>query len=103
MPSFVLRRRQSDLRLAVSEAVTNAVVHAFRSRPRAEGQITVSLTVRAPELKLVVRDNGDGMAPRDDSPGLGLGLPLISSLAHQMDHRRPAEGGTELWMCFRLM
>jgi hypothetical protein len=44
------------------------------------------------------------MAPRDDSPGLGLGLPLIRHLADQFDHRSPPNGvGTELWMRFTLV
>jgi serine/threonine-protein kinase RsbW len=50
-----------------------------------------------------VTDDGSGMAPRDDSPGIGLGLPLIRHLADQFEHRRPPGNvGTELWMHFRL-
>ena len=42
------------------------------------------------------------MAPRDDSPGLGLGLPLIRRVADGFDHREPPDGGSELWMRFTL-
>ena len=43
------------------------------------------------------------MAPRNDSPGIGLGLPLIRHLTDQFEHRRaPGSVGTELWMRFRL-
>jgi serine/threonine-protein kinase RsbW/stage II sporulation protein AB (anti-sigma F factor) len=92
----------SDVRLAVSEAVTNAVVHAFRGR--AHGTVVVSMTVHDAEwVEVRVTDDGSGMAPRDDSPGLGLGLPLIRHLTDQFDYRRPAGSvGTELWMRFRL-
>jgi anti-sigma regulatory factor (Ser/Thr protein kinase) len=95
--------RLTDIRLAISEAVTNAVVHAFRGQGE-PGTVNVSVRIGAEErqLELVVRDNGSGMAPRDDSPGLGLGLPLIRHLADQFDHHEPAQGGTELWMCFKL-
>jgi serine/threonine-protein kinase RsbW len=91
-----------DVRLAVSEAVTNAVVHAFRG-PGDDGTIIVAVTVREDEwIDVTVTDNGSGMAPRDDSPGLGLGLPLIGHVADQFDHRRPSEAsGTEVWMRFR--
>ena len=91
----------SGVRLAVSEAVTNAVVHAFRERP--EGTVTVSVSLREPEwLELRVTDDGSGMAPRGDSPGLGLGLPLMRHLADQFEIRRPPGGaGTELWIRFR--
>jgi serine/threonine-protein kinase RsbW/stage II sporulation protein AB (anti-sigma F factor) len=91
----------TDVRLAVSEAVTNAVVHAFRGCDE-PGTLIVTATVRAGEwIEVYVTDDGAGMAPRDDSPGLGLGLPLIRHLADQFDHRRPSTGvGTELWMRF---
>jgi anti-sigma regulatory factor (Ser/Thr protein kinase) len=91
----------SDVRLAVSEAVTNAVVHAFRGREDA-GTVIVTACVRDREwIEVLVTDYGSGMAPRDDSPGVGLGIPLIRRLADQVDHRRPPEGvGTELRMRF---
>ena len=61
----------SDIRLAVSEALGNAVVHAFRGR--ADGTMIASVTMGASEwVEVRVTDDGSGMAPRDDSPGLGL-------------------------------
>jgi serine/threonine-protein kinase RsbW len=94
--------RLEDLRLAISEAVTNAVVHAFRLQDR-PGTVTVSVDVTLDELvEAVVRDDGAGMTSRADSPGLGLGLGLISSVADAVEQRLPADGaGFELWMCFR--
>ena len=101
--SGVPDRRVGDLRLAISEAVTNAVVHAFRL-PAQPGAVTVAVDVTAGEMaQVVVRDDGMGMSPRSDSPGLGLGLSLIASVADQVEHRVPGGGdGFELWMCFRL-
>ena len=60
-----------DIRLAVSEAVRNAVVHAFRGR--ADGTVIGSVTMDDPEWVERVTDDGSGMAPRDDSPGSGSG------------------------------
>jgi anti-sigma regulatory factor (Ser/Thr protein kinase) len=91
----------SDVGLAVSEAVTNAVVHAFRDRTE-PGTVSVTVTVADAALEIVVRDDGSGMLPRDDSPGLGLGLPLIRRVAEGFDHHEPPDGGTELWMRFAL-
>jgi signal transduction histidine kinase len=51
---------------------------------------------------VTVRDNGCGMQPRADSPGAGLGLPLIASLADSFSVSVPPEGGTELSMTFPL-
>ena len=94
--------RLSDVEVAVSEAVTNAVVHAFREVGE-RGTLMVAVAVREQEwIDVRVTDDGSGMAPRDDSPGLGLGLPLIRHFADQFDHRRPPGGvGTELWMRFK--
>jgi serine/threonine-protein kinase RsbW/stage II sporulation protein AB (anti-sigma F factor) len=50
-------------------------------------------------LRIVIADSGIGMTPRTDSPGLGLGLPLISQLADSIQVRT-AEDGTEIHMSF---
>jgi serine/threonine-protein kinase RsbW len=89
----------ADIRLAVSEAVTNAVVHAFRDRTE-PGIVSVGVTVDDGRIEIVVRDDGSGMAPRDDSPGLGLGLSLIRRITESFDHRAAPDGGTELSMRF---
>lgn len=93
----------ADMQLAISEAVTNAVVHAFRGQERA-GIVTVSVQVRANDMaEVIVRDDGMGMSRRPDSPGLGLGLALIARMADHVEHRSPPDGaGFELWMSFRL-
>ena len=92
-----------ELRLAISEAVTNAVVHAFREQDL-PGTVTVTVDVTVHEfVEAVVRDDGIGMSARTDSPGLGLGLGLIASVADTVEHRAPADGvGFELYMRFRL-
>jgi stage II sporulation protein AB (anti-sigma F factor) len=92
-----------DLRLAISEAVTNSVIHAFRTQDR-PGTLTVTVDVTLNELvEAVVRDDGMGMSSRGDSPGLGLGLGLIASVADAVEQRLPGDGvGFELSMRFRL-
>lgn len=87
-----------DLTLAVTEAVTNSVIHAFIGRE--PGIVRVTVSTAADELTVVVADNGRGMQPRADSPGLGLGLPTIGRLAAHVDMREAPGGGTELSMTF---
>lgn len=87
--------------LCVSEAVTNVVMHAYRE---GGGSGAVEVEAHRPNgyLCLYVRDEGCGMRPRADSPGLGLGLPLISQVASAVEYRTPSDGGTELVMRFDL-
>jgi serine/threonine-protein kinase RsbW len=87
--------------LCVSEAVSNAVVHAYRKLGHSG---PVEVEARRPEgyLCVYVRDQGSGLRRREDSPGLGLGLPLITQTAAELDLRRPRDGGTEVLMRFKL-
>jgi len=83
--------RAADVALAVTEAVTNAVVHAYRDG--ATGQVRVVACPRADGLLVVVRDYGCGMQPNPGSPGAGLGLAVIGALAGEMNIERPEDGG----------
>lgn len=98
----ITQARAEDIGLAISEAVTNVVVHAYR-RQMEPGAVYVSAVATRDWIALRVVDDGIGSAPRSDSPGIGLGLPLISRLADQVElRRRPDRDGTELWMRFRM-
>jgi anti-sigma regulatory factor (Ser/Thr protein kinase)/PAS domain-containing protein len=88
----------ADIALAVSELVTNAIMHGFVDRP--PGTIRAEASAGLEELVIVVSDDGRGMQPRSDSPGLGLGLPLIGQLATTVDLRQSAGGGAELCVTF---
>ena len=88
----------SSLKLAVSEAATNAVVHAYRA---SEGHLQVRAEVVDADLVVVVTDTGSGLAPRDDSPGLGLGMPLMASVTKRF-RVVTKERGTEVHMAFAL-
>jgi anti-sigma regulatory factor (Ser/Thr protein kinase) len=90
----------SDIRLAVTEACTNVVVHAYPDAQ--DGQMEVLATLLGDELTVIVRDEGEGIGPRPDSPGLGLGLPLIASLAESVQLGRDEDERTEVRMTFSL-
>jgi anti-sigma regulatory factor (Ser/Thr protein kinase) len=87
--------------LAVSEAVNNAVVHAYRDRDPAAGpgRVRVTAVVRGDELLVTVVDEGSGMRPRLDSPGAGLGLGLMGTLADRIDIDE-GPGGTRVTLAF---
>ena len=92
-----------DVRLAVSEALANSVVHAYRSVPE-PGELRLAIAVDAASglADVTVSDDGQGLVPRADSPGLGLGMPLIEHLAHEVAYVPSACGGAEVRMRFRL-
>lgn len=87
-----------DIQLAVSEAATNAVIHAYRE---SDGGLHVHAHVDGRELIVVVSDTGSGLAPRVDSPGLGLGMPLMASVTTRF-HVVSQGRGTEVHMVFAL-
>ena len=90
----------ANIRLAVTEACTNVIVHAYRDGN--EGSLEVLATLLKEKLVVVVRDQGPGIAPRADSPGLGLGLPLIASLTESVLLGRDDDDRTEVRMTFPL-
>jgi anti-sigma regulatory factor (Ser/Thr protein kinase) len=85
--------------MASSEAVTNAVVHAYHG---GTGNVYIRASVVDDELRIIVADDGFGLEPRADRPGLGLGLGLISKLTCDLSIVPGPAGGTEVRMSFKL-
>jgi serine/threonine-protein kinase RsbW len=84
------------VRLAVTEAATNAVIHAY-AEPQGELKVTA---VRCDgELTIVIGDTGGGLVEKRDSPGMGAGLAVIASVAQRLKIVSNA-GGTEVHMAF---
>ncbi len=91
-----------DMKLAITEACTNVVVHAYGGD---EGPLAVEMHPGADALTLVVRDQGDGIRPRlhpESTSALGLGLPLMAALADDFEIQGGEEQGTIVRMTFEL-
>jgi serine/threonine-protein kinase RsbW/stage II sporulation protein AB (anti-sigma F factor) len=86
--------------LAVSEAVTNAVVHAYVDAAETGEIEVIAQRVGEDCLEILVCDEGRGMLPRHDSPGVGLGLPLVATLAESFEVQARSGGGTQVRMAF---
>jgi serine/threonine-protein kinase RsbW len=91
----------SDLALAVSELVNNAIEHGNERDP--EKEITVVLSSRIGEIEISVTDEGFGFDPDDLPDPLtdenhlkpdGRGLFVVKSLVDQVRFSFPPEGGT---------
>jgi serine/threonine-protein kinase RsbW len=96
----VPEEKLADIRLAVTEACANVVVHAYPDDR--EGQMEVLATMANDTLTVMVRDWGCGIRPRPDSPGLGLGLSLIAALAESVQLGHSEQERTEVQMTFAL-
>jgi anti-sigma regulatory factor (Ser/Thr protein kinase) len=87
-----------DVELAVAEAVTNAVVHAFVGRDN--GVITVRAEIEGPNQLLVeVADDGSGITKPARSPQAGYGLPIIGAVADSLEIHT-GDWGTRLELRF---
>ena len=85
--------------LAVSETVTNAVVHAYVGRE--PGAVSVRCEGDGERVIVEVADAGTGIAARDDSPGLGHGLATVGALAQTLEIASGHDGlGTVVTMSF---
>jgi serine phosphatase RsbU (regulator of sigma subunit)/anti-sigma regulatory factor (Ser/Thr protein kinase) len=92
-----------DLSLAVSEACTNVVVHAYRDQAGATqtpGPMHVTATRLHAHIEVTITDEGGGVRPRMDSPGVGLGLQIIARTACDFDVRDVPGGGAQLVLRF---
>jgi anti-sigma regulatory factor (Ser/Thr protein kinase) len=93
--------RAADMKIALTEACTNVVVHAYGDEP---GPLAVKMEIESGRLVLSVRDHGSGLHPlpgRDAGSPLGFGLSLIASLSDEVGlvgGRR----GTEVRIAFAL-
>lgn len=92
--------RLEDVRLAVSEAVTNSVAYAYEGAP---GDVHVIAAVVSGELWIVIADDGMGMRRRpSEIRGLGLGLGLMARVSDALTILTRSSGGVEVQMRFQL-
>jgi anti-sigma regulatory factor (Ser/Thr protein kinase) len=85
-----------DMRLAVTEACTNVVRHAYEN----DGHIEIVIRPEGDAVTVIVSDDGRGIGPSPDVAGPGLGLPLIAALADRFEIERVPQRGSRLLMSF---
>lgn len=92
----------NDIKTAVSEAVTNAIVHAY---PETVGKIHITAAVEENTVRIAVRDTGKGIAdikqamqPLFSTGGeerAGLGFAVMESFCDRLTVRsKPGKGTT---------
>ncbi len=97
----------SDIRTAVSEAVTNSIVHGYRHK-RGNIEITVRL-IEPREIYIKIRDKGCGIADIDrameplfttapEEERSGLGFSVMSSFMDKLKVKSEVDNGTTVIM-----
>ena len=91
-----------DLKLALTEACTNSVRHAYAD---GQGSVEILYELHSDRLVVEVRDDGAGFDP-PDQPGAaldgqelnegGLGIAIIEALADELEIRERDQGGSSL-------
>ena len=87
-----------DLRLAVTEACTNVVRHAYP--PDFPGPVEITIVPSEEQVSVVVADFGRGIGTSSDTTGPGLGLPLIAAIADEVELQPVPGGGSRVAMTF---
>ena len=87
-----------DMRLAVTEACTNVVRHAYADGE--PGPVEILIRPVGDTLQVIVSDEGRGLRPSAASSGPGLGLPLIAALTHELEIEPAGNAGSRLRMSF---
>jgi serine/threonine-protein kinase RsbW len=92
----------SDIELAVSEAVTNAVLHAYASPGVRGDTVKVTTARRDGHFHVWVADDGRGARAPGPTPGMGWGLRLMAGLTESVHIGVLDDGRTQVEMCFLL-
>jgi serine/threonine-protein kinase RsbW len=87
-----------DMRLAVTEACTNVVRHAYDGTE--PGSLEIVIRPEGDVLDVIVSDRGRGIGPSPDTAGPGLGLPLIAALVDSLEIQHAPRAGSRLAMTF---
>jgi stage II sporulation protein AB (anti-sigma F factor) len=87
------------IRVCVSEALANAVVHAYPGKP---GSVEVVVEVDDELIVVTVRDEGQGFggAPARARGDGGMGLEIIRKLTEHFKVTSDSDSGTEVSMTF---
>ena len=100
----------ADAQLAATEAVTNAIIHAYPPDQTSDGQIRVSLDTTDDRIRITVEDEGIGIQRGTEGTGLlsagdhgerrlGIGIEMIHALMDEVSIAPGPDGrGTRVQM-----
>jgi serine/threonine-protein kinase RsbW len=96
----------ADLKLAITEACTNSIRHAYSDDHGDVGQVHVSYEVQDDRVVLIVQDKGVGFDDNRTEPARpandplptegGMGIAIIQAVVDEFRIEQPPQGGTRL-------
>lgn len=92
-----------ELKVAVSEAVSNAIIHAYPEKP---GKIKIKVRILRKQLEIIIKDQGRGIKDLESAcqpsytttDRMGLGLTFIDSFMDKFNISSTPGEGTSLEM-----
>jgi len=101
----------SDIKTAVSEAVTNSIIHGYNSKP--DGIITIEAFLEGKEVKIIIEDKGTGikniekaMEPlytsRPDLERSGMGFTVMEAFMDSLEVESESGKGTKIILTKKL-
>ncbi len=94
-----------EIKVAVSEAVSNAIIHGYHSRP--DGWISMTAILDKQGLNVIIEDFGAGIADIEqarqpsyssDPERMGLGFVFMESFMHELHVESTVGKGTRVEM-----
>lgn len=94
-----------EIKVAISEAVTNAIVHGYENR--ADRMVALTVEIKKGTLKIVVEDTGKGIediekalqpAYSTDPERMGLGFSFMQSFSENLQVESEPGAGTRVTM-----
>lgn len=103
----------SDVKTAVSEAVTNAVIHGYENRGDRSDKILLTCILRSDVLEVEISDRGVGMedvdaamtplyTTRPDMDRSGMGFAFMEAFMDDLEVRSEPGCGTSVKMCKKI-
>ncbi|CAG5090069.1 Anti-sigma F factor [Thermobacillus xylanilyticus] len=101
----------NDLKTAVSEAVTNAIIHGYDGNP--DGMVTIEARIEGDTVSIIVRDEGKGIedlelarqplfTSRPELERSGMGFTIMENFMDEFEAASEPGKGTEIRMMKRI-
>lgn len=97
----------TDIKTAISEAVTNCVVHAY---PKHKGEITINVKLYEDSVEILISDKGVGIkdinkalepfyTTKPNEERSGMGFTVMESFMDELKVTSNLDGGLNVYLC----